>query len=498
VEAWRRQNDSAAPVARTTLLDCGPHDATWRKWILDVDAPMDALSKQGFSPDPGLLLVGVLDLASRVADALHAAGYLPQPCPFAIVSRHTARKRSWHVTLCAYACHERWREALRCLTFDAALHPLAPFVDAATLNNSKSQYMQVWGSTKVAPGIAAPAESDAFVYEGVWASATQPVATESALLFAAATSLVLHDPWSVPFVGVGCTLDLTAGVVLDDTFVVVTVESKKAPSRPKRPRDTSSGHRGDWPDADAPWMRALLADADTRLSYIPSMDRQSNRPCAIERDADIDLHAYVYNMALCPHMLLLDGIRYQHPSNKSVVLASRSRRLFVRCFSERCKRPNQPRHPRVDERGWIELFEVDLAFAQRHRRLPPPSSTKPEEAPLDWPPALARIEWLHRLLPTLLLAPTPHGTPPRLGRGHVVLRARAQPTWCPFFLATKGRLVPSHAVVDVVVVVERSDRTAVRESHRLFARCPALECAHLALLLESTDGWAELDESLLI
>jgi hypothetical protein len=198
----------AAPLQeKTTLLECGTHDGTWRKWVLDIDASMEELQAHSYATDAGELLAAVLQLGQAFGDALHELGYLhaPSACPFAVVSRHSETKRSWHITLCALARLADWREAVHAITeagfdVDRPGWDMLRFLDPAIARNSCGQYMQVLGSTKVSPG--KPADGNCFVSEGLWASATEsiPIAEEVRLpLFYAATSLVMHDPWSVPF-----------------------------------------------------------------------------------------------------------------------------------------------------------------------------------------------------------------------------------------------------------------------------------------------------------
>jgi hypothetical protein len=123
VELWRhaqqlvigrQQLDKA-----TCLLECGTYDHTLRKWVLDVDASILELKK-----DPVLwpsseedeavikqsLHAQTMQMAQNVATVLWKMGYLYRPCHFAVTTRHSAKKISWHITLCALAPHETWRK----------------------------------------------------------------------------------------------------------------------------------------------------------------------------------------------------------------------------------------------------------------------------------------------------------------------------------------------------------------------------------------------------
>ena len=116
-ETWLHAQARTEFQRATCLLECGTHDDTLRKWVLDVDASVTELKKASMWPAKGGAELHALTMAMAVSvsTALHELGFLHRPCHFAVTSRHTPKKMSWHITLDALASHERWREALTAL-----------------------------------------------------------------------------------------------------------------------------------------------------------------------------------------------------------------------------------------------------------------------------------------------------------------------------------------------------------------------------------------------
>jgi len=128
VETWLHVQARTEAQLATCLLECGTHDFTLRKWVLDVDASMFELKKASMCLGETELHAMTMTMAVAVSTALHELGFLYRPCHFAVTSRHTAKKMSWHITLNALAHHERWREALVALD-SKPLGPMYAFVD---------------------------------------------------------------------------------------------------------------------------------------------------------------------------------------------------------------------------------------------------------------------------------------------------------------------------------------------------------------------------------
>ena len=509
---WRAQR-VASPPEQITLLECGTYDTTWRKMILDIDAPLSDLRNAGLSTDPKVLGVAVLDLAEAVARALCAHGFLARPCPFAIVSRHApGRKCSWHITLCALADYATWRTALAAVERDAARaeHALEwgmmPFVDMATLRNSHSQYMQVWGSTK-----AQARDGNCFRCEGVWASATDPLfdldeaaaTPHQRLLYESATSLNLNDPWSVPFVGLEEASALDAGErVLKRRAPPPpppAFERPKASPRPQ-PAPSSSHHLASWAGLppSAAWMKAFVDDGGTtRLHYIPSMANPAYVPDTVTKARAVWVHAQVSRYACCPRLLMgKDGFIHQHTNTGMMYCfedAHGHARLWIRCFSAKCLANARPDRQR--ERGWTEVLESDLdAFRARRNGTPvppPPPPPQPQPPPpVDWTgiPG-SQAAWLRAPWDGVALTPAPERpyVPKSIFQRNTRVLVHAG-------VAADGLLCPRRLVRDRawywhaedngpepyrILVAEQSSPKCAGRSYRLFVRCTHRDCAHI-------------------
>ena len=530
---WQLQR--AAPRhEQITLLECGSYDGTWRKWILDVDAPLAELRNAGLSTDPDVLWVAVLDLAQAVSRTLCERGYLAEPCPFAIVSRHVPeRKCSWHVTLCALADYATWRKAMGDVERVAAQKreeagewALMPFVDQATLRNSHSQYMQVWGSTK-----ATACDGNCFRSEGVWGSAEEPLfffdeadaTPHQRRLFVAATGLNLHDPWSRPFVGLAAASEVDPG----GERVLKLAQPPQPPQPPPRPRATAASHskpsgpssssepvaKAHWGGlpAEAAWMRAFVDDGhSTRLHYIPSMANPANVPDTVAKARNVWVHAQVSRYTCCPRLLLgAHSLIHQH-SNTGMLYcfedAHGRPRLWIRCFSTKCLA--DARRDRQRERGWTEVLEEDLLLL---RRQPPPPSPAPAPAAAE-PAAPEKKEWTDGIPPSQvewISAPwkaLQAEFAPRMDERREVPHCLCQPFvvvklyasvarcgWlCPRLLVSE-RVRRVHAAGGEegdyrVLVAEQSSPKCAGRSYRLFVRCMHPDCAHL----RASDPWVEL------
>jgi hypothetical protein len=581
---WYALQLAAPPQSKVTLLECGTYNGTWRKWVLDIDASIEELEKNDFCTDPDELMPAVLRLGDGYAKWLVKLGCLSSPCPFAILSRHSPVKRSWHVTLCALADHERWREAMRTITARADpshddAWDLQRFVDPAIVRNSKSQYMQTLASTKVSPG--KPCDCNCFVWQGLWASATEaiPVPEDSIELQYAATSVVMHDPWSMPFVKLmdpdASYVDLIEKVVKahtdddEDTPSRDTGKKRQSPGssivegvgkrtasahaqarqQQQEPRD---GQLTSWDTLppEGQWMRQFV-EADgawRRLTFIPSMANEDYWPQAA-RDilmqsasssslGAILVHAHIDPSPLCPKQLLVNGRMYCHSNDKGLIFCIRDGRsklrLFMRCFSEKCRdHLLSAHHERCLPGGWVEIIEDDLTVVrlkQQPQQQPRPRLTRADEALVDlllgenssssstassnavWRSIpKSATGWMRRLVPGPM-AVLPRTTPPvdlppclqplfRLERATVLLHATQDVCLpvCPRQLAHLG-IRRSHAVnidaaaaatTTMILIIAQTDPRVPGTSHRLFVRCTHPDCAHLRAP-KTTASWTEL------
>jgi hypothetical protein len=221
VRVWMEAQKNASPQEATCMLECGTHDHTLRKWVLDVDASMATLEADGLiimkniSVTEEAMNTATLQMASAVSHTLHQMGFLYRPCSFAVISRHSPTKMSWHITLHALASHEMWRYCIGKLDAKFAnfvrnknVPPewaMYKYVDEATKRNSKGQYMQILQSTKVKPGCAQ--DGHFFRLDGIFDCKGLPLVSPlqknlppwMMMMAYAATSMVIHDPWSIPF-----------------------------------------------------------------------------------------------------------------------------------------------------------------------------------------------------------------------------------------------------------------------------------------------------------
>ena len=355
------------------LCECGTHDGTLRKWVLDLDAGDALLREHQLPRTPEELFPLVLGLAEAMAEHMHATlRCCASPPPFAITSRHTpGQKCSWHVTLCALGTLAQWREIMRLMpttstTTTDARWRMAACIDPAVLRNSRGQFMQVCGSGK--PTAAAAAAATAFfVFEGLWANASTPLMLRRAApgrwgyaLQHVATSLVLHDPWSVALRATSISIMMipptpkkrAAGTTTATTTTTTTTATPSA-----------------W---EAPWMREFLqlGRGANRLTRIPSMDHREYWPePANEPENRVWLHAHVTMAGACPRFLLARNEVHPH-KNTCVVFglqdaASGRQRMLMMCFSAKCNQLALPgcRHRYVSRR-WVEVLPEDLVRAQ--------------------------------------------------------------------------------------------------------------------------------------
>jgi hypothetical protein len=501
------------PVAdMISVNECGAFDGAWRKMVLDIDAPIQALdadARLGAS-DPQALTVQVRGLAEAIAQALHRAGLVPRPCPFAITSRHIpGRKCSWHVTLCAWAGYARWRNALRHVLQTLAHEewPLLRFVDPAVLANSRSQYIQIVGSTKV--NADAPGDGRCFRDEGLWASATTRIQVPDTTLFLAASSLMLHDPWSVPFCALRgrSTLDPEEHVLKEHAEASPPTKRSSAPIRIDpptkclRPADPIVQRlllTWDALPTHCDWMRRFVVDDDTRLHWIPSNADPVNRPFAARDARQVLLHAQVRRCARCPHAWVQLGKHMRHSNTTMLYCFIDARhvpRMLMRCFSTSCGDAGQTNPPKKD---WIEIKEEHW-----HRTLPSPlrllAPTTPRK-PVDWgvlPPPIAA--WMRAPWADLFEYPLPATTPsPLLAREEGVVRVRVcgttpTPPFCPRNLHRRLCHAPDAFLEPYVVWIgEQRLPTCAGRSYRLFLRCVHPDC------VGSGAAWTELTRASLL
>ena len=462
-----------------SVNECGTHDETWRKWVLDIDASEDRVRASQFSTDVEALHVAVLDLATAIAAALHRRGFLARPCPFAVLSRHALPKKySWHITLCAFASYAQWTHALRTVLEhdvrpDEQAWAMARFIDDKVLANTRSQYMQIMGSTKVVAGV--PPAGRCFRDEGLYQSTMAPIPippAQRAALMAAATSCMLHDPWSQPFVGLARAsyLDAEEQALKRRRHApptpTTTPHKKQRRTQTPNPKKAEEGL-----DALPPWMRGLVRhpSGGTTLGRIPSMDDPSQkhlRPLQrLPPEHTVLLYAHVRGAACCPHALVSEQRLHRHRSDNAMLYccAAPHPRMLMRCFSTHCAR------------GWVELHEAHWARLEALR-----GDVGGWDA---LPPALAA--WMRAPWRDATLTPADNDAPnPPCPTTRIHVRATCAPLpFSPLRLVRDRTRAPTEES-GTVVVTEHRTPTVRGVSYRLWAHCPS-------------EGWTELTRSAL-
>ena len=492
---WYALQLTSPPSQRIMLCECGTHDRALRKWVIDVDAKVLELEAQGFSTDPDVLLPEVLDLGESIGRLL------TRRCPFAVVSRHSAKTRSWHLTLCALAPLDEWREAM------AAILPrledrMARFIDPGTLRNSRGQFIQVWGSTK-----PSRSSSNCFLWEGLWANATTPIALPEddaahIPLFFAATSLMLHDPWSRPLrrsASLSFRLDLVEGVLKarGRSSSRQGVAAARQPQAPKPIVPVASSVEWTALPPDGAWMREFIDHGGARLSHVPSMDNRDYWPQPV-LDAEVYVHAHVRGASVCPRFLLSKRQLHSHQRNAIMLFCFRHGthppRMLMRCFSEKCRAlplPTLEASRYVSKSGWLEVLPDDLRAVRLLRgghgrqdttKVPPP----------DRLPA-----WVHRLAHERLGLDSLQGAPPLvplLSLPPCMLRgARVRNEILHHVEVVSAAACDAHAAAQPkeLLLVSETDARCPGRSIRLFVRCTHPDCA-AQVRAPDTGAWMEL------
>lgn len=436
---WFRVQQSSHGCGRfcdvMTLLECGVlnDESHYRKWIIDVDASLNDLYARRLietcdivSPEESVELHRmVLLIGSAVSRSLCKAGFLYYPCLFTVLTRHTKKKMSWHITMNALAPHSTWRHVMFALDKEFSSYAsdwlvMYSFVDKTTRNNSRSQYMQTMSSSKITEAIGDRDSYLLFEFCGIFNADAKLVTKFDMILDAdlacvmkyVSSSMMIRDPWSVMFVR--CDLDSFIGTgrqagIRNKRRVVTTTSSVDA--HPKRNaifkrgicigtsdnakgeggQSTSSGCSDEcfsslasWdklPDKERVWMQRFIETESSSLSFLPSMAKKSNMCEEVRRllsmgRCEVLVHAYVYDAALCPRYWKVAKKVHKHGSNsKCVVVCIREwnprmsgvpsdYRMFVYCMSGKCKNVVNA----VYKQGWLEIDAndySDLLLAQR-------------------------------------------------------------------------------------------------------------------------------------
>jgi len=362
-----------------------------RKWVLDIDAPVAELHKKkmlqhegGYTDCEKDFLNGqVVMMGCGIAHTFQKYEVLDKLMHFTILTRHSATKMSWHVTLNALTFYDNWRHCIHILDSelifqDPILRDMYGFTDKCIKNNSKGQPMQTLLSCKVKD----LSTLNPFQFYGIFNGLGQKihldgVADEDSvkLLKYCASSMIINDPWCSVFKKV---------LVLDKEGAQKKKEEKELLPRKRTSRQLPEKNDGDmsllepsktvaqlcsWtslPEREA-WMRRLVSTADSELCFIPAMKRASNLCDSVARLlstglCEVLVHALVRNCGPCARYLKHSGKYHVHGSqNNCIVICIRQWshevrgedfRCFVYCMSAKCKSA-------VPGGGWVELKHCD-------------------------------------------------------------------------------------------------------------------------------------------
>lgn len=267
--------------------------------------------------------------------------------------------------------------------------------------------IKVFGSTKVYT-IEKEADGNCFKFEGVYAPDMSKVVEAPvpgskhtvAFPFFAATSLVIHDPWSLPFVdNYNTKIDTTSRKNESDGFVVRnlffhplskkqedassavanTATTKKTTATTKKKVELESTEEQPQQEEEKTWIRKITtapaswaqlptsqqwirdfimmgkkreeedAATTTKLKRIPSMANSKNWCDSVVhmlksgRECHVLVYALVEHPAFCPIRLLVNGGEiHRHHSNNAMLFCVEDTdhgvcRMFMRCFSQKCK-----------------------------------------------------------------------------------------------------------------------------------------------------------------
>jgi hypothetical protein len=322
---------------------------------MDIDAP-----GAGVEEDQ------VVALATDACARLHAVGFAERTPGFALLTRHRATKRSWHVVLLVLAPYAQWRSAM--LAIDEALraaHPsVSPFYDPAVLRNSKGQYMQTLHSCKPSSSPPKPLQTSPQI----------PPQKQEAFRFA---GLHIHNAAQLHTAELLQTL--TASMLLPDPFCchclatyhsAITKEIKKRVSETCLRQVANEGVT--WDEVPA-FAKTLLAGPATGLCRLQELRVQPSVVCDLVRrgTGKVIWFAEVTRPRLCPRALAHHRVVRTHCSNNLLALVVRETmprerttdRVFALCLSDKCLSAKlRDKQPTSEKGRWVELLAHMLLY----------------------------------------------------------------------------------------------------------------------------------------
>jgi len=274
-------------------------------------------------------------------------------------------------------------------------------------------------------------DGNCFKFEGVFTPQMSRVAVPATSIgwVFAVTSLVVHDPWSLPFVSVSSRQ--SDGCLIQNHYIPELLKRAAAPAATvgnatahydevvlKEAYGQQQAREKDWVakkiggascswgllTASQKWMMHFVmgADGGTLLKKIPSMAKRENwcdsviRMLNPERGCHILVYAHVERCAFCPVIFLASGEMHRHHSNNAMLFCVEDTelgvcRMFMRCFSQKCKAIHSQTWcggkgsdgrlicKRVKANGWVEIKEEDWVAVGLHSKTGGLATTGKEE-----------------------------------------------------------------------------------------------------------------------
>jgi len=369
----------------SSLMECGVLNTTehLRKWILDIDAPLKDLFAKGMIQNEENISVNEKDLLNRkvlmvvcgICHTFEKYSVLDKPCHFTVLTRHTDKKMSWHITLNALTFYENWRHCIKILDEelvfkDPMMQEIFQFIDKSTKNNSKSQYMQVLNSCKLNP-CSTPV---CFTFFGIFNGKGEEVHLQGdkdslRMLQYAASSMMIHDPFCSVFKRV---FKGPEKVKNGKKGVCQEKEKDKSMSNPSK----STHELCSWKllREEEKWMKDLIYSDESDLCFMPSMKKPSNFCDSVVRllstgQCEVIVHAMVRKCKICVRNFKVFNKWHVHSQNDKCIvmcirqwsheIAGEDYRMFVYCLSSKCK---------TIEKGWVEMKKHDYDKMQSMKR----------------------------------------------------------------------------------------------------------------------------------
>ena len=396
----------------TSLFECGfsTPDPEWqegieRKWVFDIDAPLDKLfEKKVITMKSGPLgnveierLNGFVVLFGQYLSEFLLRNNLVKSLPyFCVLTRHTNSKLSWHLTINVMGKLKHWALILQCFEQevekqkDLPFYCITLFVDKCTKNNKKGQYMQTLMSMKTTH---LDLGTFPFTFYGFFRGNGQReldggtmVQDADILMRYSMCSLMIFDPWcqrmNVLLLETICARTQPTSLCVkrkrEDVGHCVqsgVVEKKEewvggniSVLSISKTEDELSSFCCIRYDEVKEWVKGFVWAGNSSTSFLPSM-RETQNVCSIvkrlreEKKCKVLVHSYVRNCGICPRIFKVLGKDYQHGHNSQCVVICvkvledefNSYRAFAYCMSAKCKDIVSARVGR----GWVEYTKED-------------------------------------------------------------------------------------------------------------------------------------------